>query len=681
MLQLIQRTLEELPRQFRSDEYNREREKISAGLKLAQEMEFSRLQEQVTQSNFVLARTASGTAVVPAVGGRPMNPDEFEQLPADQREKIQARQNQLAEEVEKAFLRVRKLENQTREQLIALGGRTALFLLTPLFDELSGRYSGQQNVLDFLESAKRDMTGLFQHYSPEAEEGAPEESQGPSLKDVLENRYQVNLLVDNSGARGAPVVVETYPSYPNLLGRIEHEFVMGASRTHYTLIRAGALHRANGGYLIIPARDLFISPLAWDGLKRALRDGAIRIVDLVTQPGIGSTASLDPEPVPLDVKIIIIGTPLHYELLRSGDEDFAKLFKVRAEFATVMERTPQTEREYGLFIKSVVINNHLPAFDAQAVARVIEFSARLAERQARLSTRFGHIADLICEAAFWAGQEKRSVVSRADVQRAIDESVYRSNLYEERLQELIDDDTLLIATDGAVVGQVNALSVLGLGDYSFGRPTRLTASAYPGQGGIIDIERQANMGGAIHTKGVLILSGFLGNRFARSIPLSLTASLTFEQSYENVDGDSASAAELLALLSAISQIPLRQDRAITGSVNQHGQIQAIGGVNEKVEGFFRVCQRRGLTGEQGVVIPQANVRDLMLRDEITQAVSAGQFHLWPVRTIDEALRLFSDLEPGKISRDGTFPSGSFNHAVQARLEQLAHLKTSAEDIT
>jgi predicted ATP-dependent protease len=430
------------------------------------------------------------------------------------------------------------------------------------------------------------------------------------------------------------------------------------------------LHRANGGYLVLPARDLFISPYAWDGLKRALKDGCLRVTELASELSLISTITLEPEPIPLNLKIILVGTPLIYYLLRAYDEDFAKLFKVRAEFTSIMNRSPETEHDYGLFVKSVVLDNKLPPFDASAVARIIEQSARMAEDQNKLSTRFGRISDLVREAAYWAKRENLETVNAVMVQLAIDEASFRGNLLEERIQEMISDGTLMIELNGRQIGQINALSVILLGDHAFGRPNKLTATVLPGRAGILDIERQANLGGPIHTKGVLILSGFLGGRFGKNRPLNLTASLTFEQSYDEVEGDSASAAELLALLSAIAQVPLRQDRAITGSVNQHGQIQAIGGVNEKIEGFFITCKTAGLTGEQGVIIPGTNRRNLMLNKEVTEAVSEGKFHIWSVSNIDEALSLLTECDPGTMQINGEYPNGSFNHKVVERLNDF-----------
>jgi predicted ATP-dependent protease len=526
-----------------------------------------------------------------------------------------------------------------------------------------------QAFLAHLEAVQADLSANASKFRP----GAQPEATLTQADARWVQRYAVNVLVDNANQKGAPVILESQPTYHNLLGRIEHEVVMGATRTDFMMIRPGALQRANGGYLILPVRDLLINTYAWEGLKRVLRDGAIRISELGSQLGLISTQTLEPEPIPVNVKILLIGTPMLYHALRLYDEDFGKLFKVHAEFATSMERNPQAEREYGIYIKSVLVDKGLPSFDSTAVARIIEYSARLAEDQHKLSTRFGKIADLVREAAYWANKENMGVVSGACVQRAIEESIYRNNLYEERLQELITQDVLMIDVQGAACGQINALSVLSMGDYSFGRPSRVTAAVSPGQGGVIDIERQAKLGGPVHTKGILILSGFLSWRYGIDGPLSLSASLTFEQSYSEVEGDSASAAELLALLSAIAGIPLHQDRAISGSINQHGQIQAIGGVNEKIEGFFSICKAKGLSGEQGVLIPAANQRSLMLCDEVVAAVDAGQFHVWPVSIIDQCIALLTGCEPGERDAKGRYPQGSFNASVTARLKTFTSL--------
>ena len=700
LLELITRFQNDITRLFESEEYTQERDRIVNELKKTQEAEFLRLQDYVDKYSFAIVRTPFGFVLVPAVEGKPLKPEELEKLSAEQRTKLSQLQTKLTEEVEKSLSRMRELEKNASKALSELNEHTVMFLLGPLMQTLKSKYTGLESILAHLNAIQADIINHAEQFR-RSESSASSDPDGFQARREWVRRYEVNVLVDNSSLKGAPVILESHPSYTNLLGRIEHEVFMGAGHTDFTMIHSGALHRANGGYLVIPARDLLTNPYAWEGLKHVLRDGEIRIVELGQQLGLLSTITLDPEPIPLSIKLVLVGTPLLYYLLRIYDEDFAKLFKVRAEFATTMRRTTETEYEYGLFVKSVVDDNHLPPFDQTAVARIVEHSARMAEDQGKLSTRFGKISDLIREAAYWATTEpatqppgkptkkkgrktakdvvndhqsvisKPVVVTGEAVLRAIEESIYRSNLVEERLQEMFADGTLLVDLIGRVVGQVNALSVYLLGDYAFGKPSRITAMAYAGKGGLVDIERQAKLGGPVHTKGVLILSGLLGARYGRKQTPSLSASLTFEQSYDEVEGDSASAAELFALLSAIANVPLRQDRAMTGSVNQRGQIQAIGGVNEKIEGFFMICKTKGLTGEQGVIIPLSNVNNLMLRDELVEAVEAGQFHIWPVHTIEEALRLLTDMEAGELGPDGNYPEGSFNQAVMSQLAEFA----------
>lgn len=673
---LIQYCLREVPRALESPEYAQERDRFVEEFKRAQEAEFQRLQEHAQKYNFVVARTPFGIVLVPAPQGKPLTPEEVERLSEEQRAKLEQLQARLASEVENTIKRLRELSNAASERMVELNRRTVLFLLEPLMSNLQSKYAGMDQVLDHLKAVQTDILENNHQFQPrESGESANPLSAGRPWT----QRYAVNVLIDNSHLQGAPVIVETHPTYSNLIGRIEHEVIMGATRTDFTMIHPGALHRANGGYLILPVHDLLVNPYAWEGLKRILRDGCIRIVELGSQLGLISTETLEPEPMPLDLKVILVGTPLLYYLLKFYDEDFTKLFKVRAEFATLMDRSPETEKEYGLFVKSVVLDNQLPPFDNTAVARIVEHSSRLAEDQTKLSTQFGRIADLVREAAFWAAKTgehettRQAIVSARDVQRALDESIYRNNLYEERLQELIAKDVLMIDVSGTFIGRINALSVLSLGDYTFGRPNRLSVAVSCGKGGVIDIERQAKLGGPIHTKGVMILSGYLHSQYGRSGPLSLSASLTFEQSYGEIEGDSASAAELIALISAIAETPLRQDLAITGSVNQHGQIQAIGGVNEKIEGFFATCSSKGLTGTQGVIIPEANRQNLMLRQEVIDAVSNGKFHIWPISTIEEGLALMTGQAVGELQADGSYPDGTLNQRVMARLSEFARL--------
>jgi lon-related putative ATP-dependent protease len=670
MQALIERCEHEIPRAFESEGYIRERDRVISDLKNKEESEFNRITELTAKYGFVLTKSPFGFVLAPAIEGKALEPEQIDKLAPEQLAKLEKIEETLQEKVTESLLRIRDMTSEAHEAIQKLNSRTVLFVVGSLIEALKNKYAGVDRVIAYLDAVKDDLVANGQRFRPKDNSNQKELASGDMN---WEQRYSVNLLVDNSQTRGAPVIVENQPTYNNLLGRIEHEIVLGATQTDFTMIRPGAVHRANGGYLVLPARDVLLNSYAWEGLKHVLRDAAIRIVELGTQLSLLSTTTLEPEPIPLSLKVVLIGTPLLYYLINAYDEDFAKLFKVKAEFATDMDRTPDTEREYALFVKSVVDENHLPAFDNTAVASIIDYGSRLAGDQAKLSTRFGMVADLIRETSYWASKENHATITATAVDRATEEAIYRNNLLQERLQEMVNNGTLMIDVTSTVAGQINALSVLTLGDYSFGHPSRVTASARPGQGGIVDIERKAELGGPIHTKAVLIISGFLGERYGQKQPLSLSSSLAFEQSYEGVEGDSASAAEVLALLSAISGIPLRQDLAITGSMNQHGQIQAIGGVNEKIEGFFAICRQRGLTGTQGVIIPASNGRNLMLKEEVVKAVQAGDFHIWAISTLDEAIALLTNTVPGESQEDGAYPEGSFNHAVMTRLTEFAQV--------
>jgi lon-related putative ATP-dependent protease len=484
-------------------------------------------------------------------------------------------------------------------------------------------------------------------------------------------RYAVNVLVDNKDTVGAPVVFEPNPTYNNLFGRIEHVMQMGGmATTNFTLVKPGALHRANGGYLIVDAREVLINPFSWDSLKRCIKNSEIKIEDVLEQYRFMSVASLKPEPVPLQAKIIMIGAPWIYYLLFHMEPDYRKLFKVKADFDSRVKRTPEIMKEYALFVATHCKNENLLPFDRSGVAALLEFSARIVEDQAKLSSQFMEISDLIREASYWAEKEKSPIVTRQFVTRAIEEEIYRNNRIEERIQEMIEEGTIMVDTAGAEVGQINGLSVMSLGDYMFGRPSRLTVRVYTGRGGMVNIEREVKLSGPIHDKGVLILTGYLGGKYAHDKPLSFSASICFEQSYEGVEGDSASSTELYGLLSALSGVPVRQGIAVTGSVNQLGKVQPIGGVNYKIEGFYAVCKAKGLTGEQGVMIPETNLRHLMLKEEVVEAVRSGRFNIWSVSTIEQGIEVLTGIPAGERDEEGGYPDGSINSLVDKRLHEF-----------
>src|SRR5512136_2668668 len=657
-----------IPKAFEAKEYENRRDEIMHAMETSVAEEFARLEQQVKKGGFQLVQTPGGMLLVPAIDGRPVSEAELESLGEEQRNKLIQVRERLGEDVENSLQRKRELEKTAREGLHQLDTETATFATQRIVNEIRERYKDHAEVPAYLDALQSDVIEHVDLFRKEPEGAGQNALQ--ALVASGENpfaRYQVNVLVDNRELKGAPVIVETNPTYHNLIGRIEHKALLGAMVTDYAMIKPGALHKANGGYLIIPVRECLLSPFAWDGLKRALKDRAVRIEELGAQVSLVSTVTLDPQPVPLDVKVILIGQPIIYYLLNANDEDFQKLFKVKADFTTQMDRTPEAERSYALFVSTITHQDKSLPFDRGAVARVIEYGSRLADDQDKLSTRFGEIADLIREAAQRAAQNTHTTVTADDVKTAEDARRFRVDLVQERLQEAVAKGTLLIETTGSAVGRVNGLSVLDSGDYAFGHPTRITATVGPGRKGVISIEREVELSGPIHGKGVLILGGYLLQKYGQARSLNLSASLVFEQSYGMVEGDSASLAELFALISALSEIPLRQDIAMTGSVNQHGQVQPIGGATEKIEGFFDVCREKGLTGEEGVLIPESNRRHLMLRNDVVEAVRVGQFHIWTVETVDQGLALLTGREPGEINKQGLYPKGTIHRAVADRL--------------
>src|SRR5660397_58131 len=580
-------------------------------------------------------------------------------------------------------------ERAGRENLRDLDGEVTTYAAKHLVDELKAKWDDAPEIPTHLDSVLSDVVENADDFK-RSDEDQPQSIMGIAIptrqrSEATFRRYQVNVIVDRSEIEGAPVVEESNPTLQNLVGRIEHQAQFGALVTDFNMIKAGALHRANGGYLLLEARDVLLKPYAWDSLKRTLKTREIRIEDLAQQIGMSTTATLDPEPIPLTAKIVLIGEPHLYYLLQSLDPDFQELFRVKADFDTTAERNPENEQLYAHFVGQVCRQMELPHFTPDGVARIVEHGSRLIADQKKLSIRFLDVVDLIREAAFYAARRTReaedTLVCATDVQEAIDQQIYRSNRTEERLQEMIVDGTIMVDTEGEATGQINGLVVVSVGDYSFGRPTRITSTTRLGDGEVIDIEREVEMGGPIHSKGVLILSGYLGAKYASEAPLSLSARLVFEQSYSGVEGDSASSAELYSILSSLSKLPLRQDLAVTGSVNQHGQVQPIGGVNEKIEGFFAVCNARGLKGTEGVLIPQTNVRNLMLSQNVREAIAARDFHIYPVSAVDEGISILTGVEAGEPGARGAYPKGTVNRLVAERLGELSKKRreTAARD--
>ncbi len=631
---------------------------------------FQELAQRALERGIQLVRTPAGYAMAPVRNGEVIAPDDFENLTPEERSQVEQVVKELQEELRELVERVPRWRMETREKIKELNRHATRAAIGHLLARLREKYDDLPEVLKYFDAVEKDVVENTEEFLPTQEESPSALFGLPAAPADPFHHYQVNLLVDNSETNGSPVIAESHPSYHNLVGRAEHESHMGTLVTQFMLIKPGALHRANGGYLVLDALKVLEQPYAWEGLKRALNTKQLKIESLGESLSLISTVSLEPEPIPLDVKVVLVGDRMLYYLLYQHDRDFAELFKVAADFDEQMDRTPENCRLYARYIATMARQERYRPFAASAVARVIEQSARIAGDSEKLSTSMQSIANLLREADYWASQDKADRVSRNHVELAIEKQIYRSNRVRMRVHEQIARGTVMIDTSGTAVGQVNGLSVIDMGNFSFGQPSRITANVRLGKGEVVDIEREVDLGGAIHSKGVLILSSFLATRFAQHRPLALSASLVFEQSYGRVDGDSASIAETTALMSALSGVPVKQSLAVTGSMNQRGKVQPIGGVNDKIEGFFDVCQQRGLTGEQGVVIPHSNVPHLMLRHDVVQAVEAGQFHIYAVETIDQAVTVLTGVAAGTADADGRYPPDTVNQRVAARLDEL-----------
>ncbi|MCB0018786.1 MAG: AAA family ATPase [Anaerolineales bacterium] len=664
-----------IPAALNSDDYQAQKKAIESEGIEKQQQAITSLTNRALEHKISLIRTPLGFAFAPLKDGEVIDPEEYRKLPEAQRQEIENHIAELQDELGRIMRQIPQWQRETQERIKKLDREVVSTTIAPQFHELQARYQAQPAVLAYLEAVEQDVTERLNEFAKDGDEPSLAKIVGESSTDGSKqkrpSRYEVNVIVDHSGTDGAPIIVAEQPRYANLIGRIEHMQQMGALLTDFTLIKPGLLHKANGGYLVIDARKLLQQPYAWEGLKQALRTKEICIESLGQAYSLVSTVSLEPEPIPLQVKVILLGERMLYHLLCYYDPDFNELFKVTADFEDDMRRDDTNTSTFAGLIAALARKDGLRPFDRTAVARVIERAARLAGDADKLTTHMQSIADLLREADFWAGENGHDLVVAADVQQALNAQIQRASRMRERMQEAMLEETILIDTDGSRVGQINGLSVYQLGNFAFGRPSRITARVRLGKGEIIDIERQVELGGPLHSKGVMILAGFLGARYAGDRPFSLSASLVFEQSYGGVDGDSASSAELYTLISALADLPIKQSLAVTGSVNQHGQVQAIGGVNEKIEGFFDLCQARGLTGEQGVLIPAANVRHLMLREDVVAAVEAGQFTIYAVDTIDEGIEILTGLPAGQRDKEGSYPVDSVNGRVVARLAALA----------
>lgn len=671
MKRFIEEVRQALPRAFQSEAYTERRDKTLQSLQDRRTDLIARINQRAQEAGFVIQMSPIGLLTIPVIDGRPTPEEEVITLPEDVRAEIQRRRDALNTELRNTLRQVQDLERQGMEAVKGLNHDIALYAIGNLVAELKEKYADVPEIPEYIDAVQNDILENLQTFLGMPEQpGIPPQFQA-FIRELPFRKYEVNVVVDNAEAKGAPVIVEENPTFQNLLGKIEREVQFGIFTTDFTMIRPGSLHKANGGYLVLNVEDLLRAPFSWDGLKTALKTGKIVIEEPGERMGFITAKTIKPEAIPLDIKVALIGTPMLYHLLYQYDPDFKELFKVKADFDTVMERNDENAGKYADFMCNLVREENLRHLDREAIARVIEHGSRLAADKKKLSTHFAAIADLIREANFYAASDGSDLIQKQHIMKAIEEKVYRSNLIQKKIEEAIEREIFLIDTEGEKVGQVNGLSVIGLGDFAFGRPSKVTASVGVGREGIVDIEREAALGGPIHTKGVLIINGYLNNKYAHDKPLSLSARLVFEQSYEGIEGDSASSTELYALLSALSGLPIKQYLAVTGSVNQKGEVQAIGGVNEKLEGFYEVCKAKGLNGNQGVLIPASNVQNLMLKEEIVEAAKAGKFRIYPVRTIDEGIEILTGVPAGTRREDGTYEEGTVNYLVDRRLREMA----------
>lgn len=663
---------QEIPRIFESKEYEKQRAKILEDFQQKQKQFFADIEQEAKSRDFMLRKTVSGLILVPVKKtGETLTEEEFENLEPDVKKKIETIGRGLQEKLDDVIRKVRAEEKSIKDLMGQLERQATLSSIGHRIDEMKNKYEGNAQLLDYLDQMKEDILDHLDDFKPQEEQAPSLPFLKPLKSEPSFNRYSVNFFVNNSDLKGAPVVIENNPTYYNLFGRVEHKLQYGVAMTDFTMIKPGSLQKANGGYLVIDALELLKNIFSYDALKRTIKDREIKIEDVWEQYRLISTVTLRPEAIPFKVKIILVGNPRLYYLLYNLDEEYRELFKVKSDYENRMDRNAENMLKYASFIRTKCEEQGLRPFDREAAAMVIEYGARLAEHQKKLSAKFSEIADLLREADYWSRAGNGSVVTSKDIQKAVRERTYRSNKVEQKILEATHEGTILIDTKGSVVGQVNGLSVIDLGDYRFGTPSRITARTYAGRAGIVNIERETKMSGRIHEKAILILTAYLGGKYATGHSLSLTASLTFEQLYGGVEGDSATCAEVYALLSSISGVPLKQSYAVTGSMNQHGQVQPIGGANEKIEGFFDLCNMEGLTGDQGVIIPARNIIHLMLRPDVREAVEQGKFTIYSIDTIEDGIEILTGMKPGEMQPDGTYPPETFNFLVAKKLQELS----------
>lgn len=663
----------EIPKAFSGEEYENERAALYKEFQSRRSDLMTELQQKAKDQGFELKLSNSGMYFLPVVDGTVLDEEQYAKLEGQLKKEVNKKLNDLQLEAVEIMRRTRDLEKEIKNRIKDLDNKIALFAVGLHMNELKEKYLQNGKIQKYLDGIKKDILMNIDDFK-EQEDSEEKRVILPLLKRNAHNhfeKYKVNLLIDNSDLEGAPVVVEHNPTFQNLLGKIEYENELGAMVTNYMMIKPGSLHKANGGYLIVQAKDVLGNLQSWEAIKRVLKTKKISIESLREQLGLVAVSGLKPQSIPIDVKVIMVGNDFLYRLLYNYDEEFKKLFKIKVDFDDEMENTRENALKIGKFIGQFCRREGIRHFDKTGFISVLDYSSRLVEHQNKLTTRFNDIVEILWEANTWAEIDDSSIVTGCHVKKAVAEKEYRSNRYDQKLLKLMEDHTIMIDTQGAKVGQVNGLSIIDVGDYVFGKPTRITAATYMGRSGIINIEREVDMSGTSHSKGVLILSGYIGQKYAQDIPLALTASICFEQLYSGIDGDSASSTELYAILSSLADLPINQGIAVTGSVNQKGEIQAVGGVTRKIEGFFTLCRLRGLTGYQGVIIPHNNIKNLVLSEDVIDAVRKKKFHIYPIKTIDEGMEILTGVAAGEKDRQGKYPSGTVNDRVYKKLEYYA----------
>lgn len=652
---------------FESDEFAQRKKIIMDKMKNKKEKEIVTLNEEAKKENLVIRLSPVGITTVPIKNGKPITEKQSELLTENERGKLREKHKKMEEKLEYFIQQIRKIEKEAENALKDLEKSTVLFAIGGIIKELMEKYDLHE-ITNYLEEVKDDICENLAAFLGDEPKMPilPREMEKPAVL----TKYDVNVLVDNAEAKGAPIVIEQNPTFSNLFGKIEKETQWGTLVTNFTLIKDGSVHRANGGYLVLTARDVIMNPFAWEGLKRCLKNKEVEIEEPMDKLGLFSAKTLRPEPIPLDLKVILLDDPFVYQLLYNFDKDFRELFKIKADFDTTMEFSEENIRHYQSFIRRIENEEKLIPFSRDGMAEVLHYGCRLAEDQNKLSTHFGKIADVLRESSFYASAGNAKEVSGSHILHTIEKNHYRSNLIQEKIQEMMKNEVLAIETDGKKIGQVNGITVADLGDIAFGFPVKITANSSIGKDGIVDIEREVKLGGRIHSKGVMVLTGYLKDKYGKNNLITLSSSLVFEQSYSEIEGDSASSAELYALLSSLASLPVHQGIAVTGSVNQKGEVQAVGGINEKIEGFYETCKLKGITGNQGVIIPAINKNNLLLKEEVVNAVSENKFRIWGVNTIDEGIEILTSVAAGKETEDGKFETGSVKYLVSQRFQKM-----------